>query len=212
MTEHRNPSMLRIGRVFSVLAGIGGFVHGVGEFLQGNTATGGMYINSWAEGPIALYMGGEPAFTILPNFQLAGLLTMIASLSLILWAVFFIENNRAGLGMFIVSTLMLLFGGGVGPPVVGLLAAISGSRIGSSFTWWEKRFDNSIGGFLSSVWSIVWLVCLSNGLFLFIGANVLPYLGFNQPDWFTYSFFLSVPLMLVTTVTGIAYDIRGRTV
>ena len=40
--------------LFGVLAGLGSLRHGVGEILQGNVPTGGVFIESWAEGPFAL--------------------------------------------------------------------------------------------------------------------------------------------------------------
>lgn len=61
-----------IPSVFGALAGMGGFAHGIGEILQGNVATDGIWIESWTEGPIAANMGGEPAMTIIPNLLIAG--------------------------------------------------------------------------------------------------------------------------------------------
>ncbi|MCW4012578.1 MAG: hypothetical protein NWF07_06240 [Candidatus Bathyarchaeota archaeon] len=208
--SHRNPSVTRIARVFSVLSGIGGAVHGIGEALQGNVAPSGIIINSWAEGPIALYMGGEPAMTIVPNFLVTGLLTILVSSGLIIWATWFSDRRHAGKVMLVLSTLMLLFGGGFGPPIVGLLAGFAGTRMSSPLSWWNKRLSTGVKEFLNGAWVIIWLVCLANGLFLFIGANVFPYLGVDKAHWFTNSFFISVPLLLLTTVSGIAVDLNRR--
>ena len=205
-----NASLKRIAQVFSVLAGIGGMVHGIGEALQGNVAPDGIIINSWAEGPIALYMGGEPAMTIVPSLLVTGILTILVSSALILWAALFSQRRRAGAVTLIISTLMLLFGGGFGPPIVGLLAGLAGTRVSSPLSWWEKRLQGGLGRVLAGAWGPIWLLCLANGLFLFVGANVLPYLGLNKPDWFTNSFFASVLLLPVTTVTGIATDLAAR--
>lgn len=208
--SHRNPSLTRIARVFSVLSGIGGFVHGVGEALQGNSAPDEIIINSWAEGPIALYMGGEPAMTIVPNFLVTGLLTILVSSALIVWAIWFSDRHHTGKVMLVLSTLMLLFGGGFGPPIVGLLAGLAGTRMSSPLSWWNRRLNTGVKEFLTGAWIVIWLVCLANGLFLFIGANVFPYLGVDKADWFTNAFFLSVPLLLLTTVSGIAVDLNRR--
>ena len=209
MSDYRNPSVERIARVFSVFAGIGGAVHGIGEMLQGNVVPDGIVINSWAKGPIALYMGGEPAMTIIPNFLVTGMLTLLVSSALIVWAAGFSNRKHSGWVMLLLSTLMLLVGGGFGPPVVGLLAGAAGTRIKSPLNWWSKRLGGA-RSFLADMWRPVWLLCLANGLFLFIGGNTLPFLGFNNPDLFTNSFLLSVPLIPLTTVAGIAYELRRR--
>lgn len=210
MNKHRNPSVTRIARVFSVLAGIGGVVHGIGEALQGNVTPDSIVINSWAEGPIAQYMGGEPTMTIIPNLLITGILTILVSSALIIWATWFSQRRHTGKIMLLLSFLMLLFGGGFGPPIVGLFAGVAGTRMNSALTWWERHLNQGVKESLTKAWGFVWSTCLANGLFLFIGANVFPYLGVDKADWFTNSFFISVPLLLITTVTGIAVDLNAR--
>jgi hypothetical protein len=61
-------------RTFGVLAGLGGLTHGVGEVLQGNVKPDGLVIESWTQGPIAAYMGGEPGMTLVPNLRMTGIL------------------------------------------------------------------------------------------------------------------------------------------
>jgi hypothetical protein len=121
----------------------------------------------------------------------------------------FSNNKHSGLVMLLLSTLMLLLGGGFGPPVVGLLAGVAGTRIKSSLKWWSKHLGGA-RGFLAELWRPVWWLCLANGLFLFIGGNTLPFLGFNNPNLFTNSFLLSMLLIPLTTVAGIAYEVRRR--
>ena len=58
--------------VFGILAGFGGLIHGIGEVLQGNVATPGLWIESWAQGPIYENMGGEPGITVLPTVNNGG--------------------------------------------------------------------------------------------------------------------------------------------
>lgn len=209
MSEYHNPSLERIAKIFSVFAGIGGAVHGIGEVLQGNVATGGIFINSWASGLIALYMGGEPGLTIVPNFLVTGLLAIIISSALMIWGLRYTDRYGSGRVILILSTLMLLFGGGVGPPVVGLLAGLAGSRTGSSLGWWGHR-PMGVLNLLAGLWKPVWWITLGNGLLLFVGGSILPFLRFNNPDLFTMSFLLSIPLLLAAYVTGISYDLSRR--
>ena len=154
MSDYHNPSLERIAKIFSVFAGIGGAVHGIGEVLQGNVATGGVFINSWASGPIALYMGGEPGLTIVPNFLVTGLLTLVVSSALMIWCLRYTDKHDSVRVILSLSTLMLMFGGGVGPPVVGLLAGLAGSRTGSSLGWWSRR-PMGVLSLLAGLWKPV---------------------------------------------------------
>lgn len=107
---------------FGVLAGLGGMTHSVGETLQGNVAPGGIFIDSWTRGPIATNMGGEPGITVLPNLLLTGILTILVSLAVIDWSMAFVRRKCGGAVLILLSVAMLLVGGGVGPPVIGVLA------------------------------------------------------------------------------------------
>lgn len=80
------PAAKLVAATFGVFAGLGGLVHGVGEILQGNVAPDGLIINSWTQGPIASNMGGEPGMTIVPNLLLTGILAVVISLAVIVWA------------------------------------------------------------------------------------------------------------------------------
>ncbi|HAF70118.1 TPA: hypothetical protein DCL37_01955 [Candidatus Acetothermia bacterium] len=115
-----------VASIFGVLAGLGGLTHGIGEALQGNVAPEGIVINSWTQGPIATNMGGEPGMTIVPNLLVTGVLTIIVSLAVIVWSVAFVQRKRGGLILILLSTAMLLVGGGFGPPIMGILAGVAG--------------------------------------------------------------------------------------
>jgi len=199
----------KIARTIGVLAGLAGAVHGVGEALQGSVAPAGLVINSWAEGPIALYMGGEPAMTVVPNLLVTGVLTIIASLSLTAWSALFTHRNHSGKIMLSLSTLMLLVGGGFGPPAMGLMAGAAATRIKSPLTWWRRRLSSKIRGFLAGQWPWVFTVSALNAVFLTVGSNVFPYLGVDRAELFTNSFFLTLVTIPAAIVTGFAYDVQS---
>jgi hypothetical protein len=93
----QNISAARIiASIFGVLAGLGGITHGIGEILQGNVAPSGIIINSWTKGPIATNLGGEPAMTIIPNLFVTGVLTLIVSLAVVIWAAAFVQKKNGG--------------------------------------------------------------------------------------------------------------------
>jgi len=197
--------------IFSILAGVGGITHGIGELLQGNSSTKGIFILSWAQGPIATNMGGDPAMTIVPNFLITGILAILFSLVIILGSFVFIKKKNGGLILIILSIFMLLFGGGFAPVVVGILAGVSGLGINSNHKWYRKYIPNQIQRLFSKLWNVIFIICLIDGIFLTFGSVILVGIfNLNQPDLFVKSFLFLIPLLLLTIFTGIAYDLQNK--
>jgi hypothetical protein len=200
-----------IASVFGVLAGLGGLTHGIGETLQGNVAPDGIAIDSWTQGPIAAYMGGEPAMTIVPNLLLTGVLNIVVSLAVIVWSAVFVQRKGGGRVLMVLSIVMLLVGGGFGPPTLGLLAGVAGTGIGAPLTGWRKRLPVNVRHFLARLWPWVFGICAINGVFLVIGSVILVYVfELNNPDLFTNSFFFAVLSLPLAMLTGVAHDIQNR--
>jgi hypothetical protein len=195
--------------IFGILAGLGGLTHGIGEVLQGNVRPGGIIFNSWTQGPIATNMGGEPAMTIVPNLLVTGILTIFVSLAVVVWAAL-ARNKNSGRILILLSVIMLLVGGGFGPPIIGILAGVAGTGIKAPQTGWRTRLPVNVWRFLAKLWPWVFGVCVVNGVFLVVGSVILVYLfGLNNPDLFVNNFFLTVLFLLLTVLTGVAYDIRN---
>lgn len=115
--------------VFGVLAALAGIEHGVGEILQGWVAPSGLVIRSWPDTAAFEVLGGEPAMTIVPNLAVTGILAIITSLAFA-WAVWFIERPYGGLHLIALSLVLLLLGGGFGPPLIGIMLGVAATRIG----------------------------------------------------------------------------------
>lgn len=110
-----------------VFAGLGGGVfHGIGEILQGSVAPDGMYIQAW---PAFESTAGEPAITIVPNFLITGILSIIMGIIVAIWAAGYIERKKGGLILILLSIIMLLLGGGIVPAIIGVIGGIIGTRI-----------------------------------------------------------------------------------
>jgi hypothetical protein len=202
-----------IAVVFGVLAGLGGLTHGVGETRQGNVAPDGIVIDSWTEGPIATYMDGEPAMTIVPNLLVTGILTIVVSLAVIAWSALFVQRKNGGRVLIVLSIVMLLVGGGFGPPTIGLLAGVAGTGIEAPLTGWRERLPVNARHFLARLWPWVFGICAVNGVFLVIGSVILVHVfGLNNPDLFTNSFFFAVLSLPLTILTGVAHDIQNSDV
>jgi hypothetical protein len=105
---------------------------------------------------------------------------------------------------------MLLVGGGVGPPVVGMLAGWPGHALGSLGRSWPARLPASMRRALASAWPAVFAVAVANGLFLFVISLVLLYaFDVTNADLFLWSFYLAVVLLVGTSICAIARDAEG---
>ena len=202
-----------VASIFGVLAGLGGLTHGIGEVLQGNVAPDGILIESWTQGPIATNMGGEPGMTIVPNLLVTGILNILVSLAVLVWAAAFVQRKNGGWILIFLSIAMMLVGGGFGPPIIGILAGVAGTGINAPLTWWRKRLPVKVRDFLAKLWPWVFGVCVMNGVLLVIGSVILVYVfGLNNPDLFVNSFFFAVLSLPLTILTGVAYDIQNSDV
>jgi hypothetical protein len=199
-----------VASTFGVMAGLGGLTHGIGEMLQGNITPSGMWIDSWTQGPIATNMGGDPGMTIVPNLLITGILASLVSLATIAWAAAFVHRKHGRVVLILLSIAMLLVGGGVGPPIVGILAGLAGTSINAPLTWWRARFSGNAGRLLAQLWPWVFGIAFINGLFLFVGATILVYaFGWGNADLYLNSFFFVVVSLPPTIITGIAYDLQS---
>jgi hypothetical protein len=114
-----------------VVAGVAGLEHGYFEFLQGNTPTPGLAFPSWGPPcvPEEVWHTCEPAMSIIPNFLITGILAMMLSLALIVWANGFVQRKHGGWVQMALSILLLLFGGGFFPPIIALVGGLAGTQI-----------------------------------------------------------------------------------
>lgn len=196
---------------FGVLAGLGGLTHGVGEVLQGNVPTDSLFIPSWTHGPIADYLGGDPGLTVIPNMLATGILATAVSLTVIVWSVAFVGRRRGGLTLVLLCMALLLVGGGVGPPVIGMLAGVAGLGIRARHAWWQEHLSTGVRRRLARLWPWTFGVAAVNGVFLVVGSVALVYLvALDAPDLFLNSFYFAVVSLAATIVTGIAYDVDAR--
>ncbi len=215
MTTRKRLFFVNAGHIvattFGILSGIGGLLHGIGEVLQGNVRASGIFIPSWTQGPLAVHMGGDPAITLIPNMVVTGILTLLVSLAVIIWSAAFVQRKHGGRILLLLTFALLLVGGGVGPPVVGLLAGVAGTTINAPHSWWRTHLTPGIKDALAAAFPWVFGISALNGIFLFVWHIIGVFLlGMTNADMFLVSFYLAVPTVLLSTVTGIAYDLREK--
>ena len=197
-----------------VVAGLAGMEHGFFEMLQGNLTITGNVIN--AIGPVQRFWeyGNEPAFTIIPNYFSTGILAMIASLLVIIWAAAFINRKQGPLILFLLSVMMFLVGGGFCPPILAILAILVAIGINKPFTSWSKRLPVGLINSLAPLWKWFLFVFILLALFAVeLAIFGYPLLWFFNADSTlrilsslgSITFFGMGPLVIITTY---AYDIQ----
>jgi hypothetical protein len=122
----RGSIMIAVASILGIFAGVSGASHGPGEILQGNIDPGGIIIEAW---PTLTLLAGVPAMTLIPNFSVSGILTVILGLAVTIWAATRIRSKKGALVLIILSTIMLFVGGGLIPPMSGVVAGIIGLRV-----------------------------------------------------------------------------------
>ncbi len=197
-----------IASTFGFLSGIGCMLHGIGEVLQGNVKPESIFIESWKIGPIAEHMGGDPGFTLIPNMLITGIVCIVISIVLIFWSLKLIGKKKGGLIQLLLAMALLLIGGGVGPPTLGILAGFAGLGINAKYKFWSKIFKGKIKQFFSGLWPWIFSITALNGIFLVIGHIILVFVfGYANADIFLNSFFFAFFSILLSIFFGIAYDI-----
>jgi hypothetical protein len=120
-----------VAAAFGFIAGIAGLEHGYFEILQGSTRPLSLMFASMGSPcvPEKIWNACEPAMTILPNFLITGILTIILGLLIMVWSAAFIRRKNGGLILILFSVALLLFGGGFFPPIIGLIGGAAGIQI-----------------------------------------------------------------------------------
>ena len=196
---------------FGAIMALAGIEHGIGEILQGNVAPSGIMILSWPESPFFRSLGGEPAMTIIPNLLVTGILAILFSLALLVWATLFVQRENGGLIMILLSFAMLLVGGGIFPPILGIIIGAVATRINAPLTWWRAHLSVGFQRFLEKLWPWSYTACIITWLSVFPGLALFGYFfGVNDPALILVLLFFALGTLLLTIVTGFAYDIQWR--
>jgi hypothetical protein len=119
-----------------IIAGLAGLEHGYFEFLQGDVPPPSLVFPSMGPPcvPEQVWNACEPAVTVLPSLGAAGILTVLLGLLIILWSAFFIQSKYGGIVLILLSALLLPAGGGVFPPIIGLIGGIAGKQVNKPIT------------------------------------------------------------------------------
>ena len=196
--------------ILGLTAGVAGIEHGYFEVLQGSAKPGGLFIASMGPPcvPEQSWNNCEPAMTILPNFLLTGILAVILGIIVMIWSAFFVQKKHGGVVLIMWSITLLLFGGGIFPPLIGVIAGALGTRINKPLKPEGSRLSGQLLRFLALLWP--WSLALYV-LWVF-GQFVLGYF-FN--DWLLANGYIIIVMvlgtLLLTVITTYAYDLERAT-
>jgi hypothetical protein len=167
---------------FGILVGLAGIEHGTGEVLQGSVAPVGIMFPSWPDSAFFRSLNGEPAISLVPNLLVTGILAIGFSLIFAVWSIGFAERKHRGWILALLSVVLLLTGGGVFPPVFGMLIAAAASRIHSAS---RERLTHAPGGIrpiLGKLWPWFFGASLISWLSMVPGIPALNYFfGVHEP-------------------------------
>lgn len=195
--------------LFGIFAGFGGPEHGYFEMLQGDVRPESLMIASMGPPcePEAVWHACEPAMTVIPSFLLTGILATVVGLLTMIWAGAFVQRKHGGLVLILLSILLLLVGGGLFPPVIGIIAGVVATRINVPMT----RRPGRVLPFLAKLWP--WPIV---AFFVWVFAQFVVGYYFNEFLMRTgfVSPLLIIGLLVLSIFTGHARDAReaGRAV
>ena len=199
-----------VASVFGAYAGLLGVTHGVLEIRQGNVAPDGILIQ--AVGPPCqmseVWHGCWPAVTLVPSYLVTGVLAVLVSLAVIVWAMFFVQRKHGGLILILLAIMILPVGGGIIPAWIGIIAGAVGTRIRAPLTWWRERLSGNSLRFLAKLWP--WPLI---AYFVWVSAQWILGHFFNEfmlERGFLFMLF-EFGLLLLTVITGLASDARKTT-
>jgi hypothetical protein len=202
-----NNATRAFASTFGAIMALAGIEHGIGEICQGNVSPAGIMIQSWPAAEFFRNLGGEPAMTVIPNLLVTGILAVLVSLALLVWATLFVHRKNGGLVMILLSIAMLLVGGGIFPPILGILIGAVATRIHAPLTWWRTRISPGAQHFLAGLWPWSYTACVISWFALIPGIGLLKSI-FGVDDAVLIAIILCFALgsLILTVSCGLARD------
>jgi len=195
-----------------VIFGFSGINHGFFEFLQGNKNTEGLVIQAIGEAQRFWALGTEEAFTIIPNFMISGLLSMLVGLAIIIWSLWFLPTKYGRTVFLLLFILLFLVGGGIGQIAFFIPAWAFATRIGKPLTWWKKVLPESSGPILSKLWTVI-LVLASIAILIGLEIAIFGFVpGMSNPEQIQNTALLlvlcSALLYVISFIAGFGHELR----
>ncbi len=200
-----------IGVFFGLFSGVN---HGFFELLQGNKPTDGFFIPAIGETQRFWPLGTEDAFTLIPNFMITGIVSMVVGVAIIIWSIWYLPSKYGRtvyLGLFILSFLV---GGGIGQVFFFIPAWAFATRMHKPLTWWRKVLPRRVWPFLSRLW-IVTLVLATLVMLIGLEMAIFGYFpGLIEPEAIQNTALLivlaSAILYVISFIAGFGHELNRR--
>jgi hypothetical protein len=132
-------------------------------------------------------------------------------LALLGWATLFVGKKNGGQVLILISITMLLVGGGIFPPAIGILIGILETRINTPPKGWDAHVPVALRDFLGKAWPWSFAACILAWLCLFPGINILGYcFGVNDPTYTVMLIVLAFGTLGLTVLAGFAQDVKRQ--
>jgi hypothetical protein len=199
-----------LGTIF----GLSGMNHGFFETLQGNVATGGLFISAIGEAQKMWPHGDEAAFTLIPNFLLTGIAAMLIGLALVVWSVGFVHKKKGPTVFILLFILLLVVGGGVAQLLFFPFLWLVATRINQPLAWWRSSLSGPSQARLAKCWPSSLVISAALLLLALAIATTGFVPGLGNPDTVLAVMLAClgavVVLIPVAFVSGFAHDIAMR--
>ena len=213
VTRDKEAGMRKATRIvaalFGAFAGFGGPEHGYFEILRGNARPDSLIIAAMGPPcePEKVWNLCEPAMTVIPSYLATGILAFVIGLITMIWAVAFVHRKHGGLVLILLSIVLLLVGGGLFPPVIGIVAGLVATRINAPLTRQPSHLYGKVLRFLAKLWPwpLVAFFVWAFGQFIvgYFFNEFLQQSGFLAP-------LLIVGLLGLSILTGYARDVHDH--
>lgn len=121
-------------KVFGALTAFAGVEHGLGEMAQGSVPPAAVVFQSWPQVAAFEPLNGEPAMSLVPNLLVSGMLSVVVASAFGWVAIRRPDRRHSAQFMLGLSLVLLLVGGGFGPPLLGALTGLLAARVRATTT------------------------------------------------------------------------------
>lgn len=119
--DTRSPATRTCVATIGLVVAFAALEHGIGEILQGSRPAPGLVFESWPDSAAFAVLDGEPAMSVIPDLLVAGIATSLLAVGFAWTALRVARIRHGGLLLVGLSLVLLLAGGGLAPPVIGVV-------------------------------------------------------------------------------------------
>lgn len=197
-----------------VLVGLAGVEHGFLEALQGNVRPNNIMIDAIGPEQKLWEFAIETAVTIIPNFLVSGILSIILGILVTIWALAYVDTKYGAPVLLFLSIALFLVGGGFAPVFLTVLAFVAATRINKPLKFWRSRVPASLRNLMAKLWP--WTLIISVVSFVIAVEIAIfgdPLSGLvGAESAYSIQFFLGLAMLILAIVAlpaANAHDAQG---